>query len=141
MASNSTLSNNEYNSIIDVDNDNYPIVIKEFFLNVSINIEKNRWTSKCRLCSSFVSDTYKTTSNFIKHLKIKHQTMFNVWKNNQHKNVKDKNQPQINHVFSPDREKCKFLLVLEKLLLFVNYFTFILCIYSKENIFFNFRFK
>jgi hypothetical protein len=108
MATNSTISNDESDSTITIINDDYPLVIKEFFLNLCVNIETNRWTSKCRLCSTSITDTHKTTSNFIKHLKNKHQTIFNIWKNNQHKRIKDTNQPQINNVFSPDREKCKF---------------------------------
>ena len=37
-------------------------------------------------------------------------------KNNQNKRINDTNQPQINNIFSPDREKCKRLLVLQTLL-------------------------
>ena len=114
MATNSIVSNNESNSTITIINDDCPLVLKEFFLNLSINIEKSQWTSKCKLCSTYITDTHKTTSNFIKHLRVKHQTIFNVWKDNQHKRIKDTNQPQINNVFNRDREKCKYLLVLKK---------------------------
>ena len=78
MATNSVISNIESDSTLTIVNDDSPLVVKEFFLNLCVNIEKNRWTSKCKLCSLSISDTYKTTSNFLKHLKNKHQTMFNV---------------------------------------------------------------
>ena len=57
-----------------------PSVVKEFFSYLSIDVEKNRWTSRCKMCSSSISDTYKTTSNFLKYLKLKHQVMFEKWK-------------------------------------------------------------
>jgi len=57
MGTNSTASNNESDSTTTIINDDYPLIIKEFFLNLCVNIEKNRWTSKCRLFSSFITDT------------------------------------------------------------------------------------
>ncbi|CAM4982833.1 unnamed protein product, partial [Rotaria socialis] len=80
-------------------------VVKHFFLDLYINLEKNRWSSKCKTCSSLITDTYKTTSNFLKHLKTKHRALLDEWKNNQGQPVKDRNQPKINNVFSPDGEK------------------------------------
>ncbi|CAF1335352.1 unnamed protein product [Adineta ricciae] len=87
------------------DNSNYPSIIKEFFSYLKHNIEKNRWSSKCRFCPLIITDTYKTTSNFVKHVKNKHQSLYDEWKNKNAESSKDKNQPKINHVFSPDREK------------------------------------
>jgi hypothetical protein len=41
--------------------------------------------------------------------------MFIEWKNNQDQSKEDKNQPKITNVFSPDREKCKYFLVLKSI--------------------------
>jgi hypothetical protein len=104
MTNNSTDSQMECDSIIDIND--YPTVIKEFFVNVLINIEKNKWTAKCKFCSLSISDTYKTASNFFKHLKNKHKNKFDEWKNSKTQSSNDTDQPKINLIFSPDREKC-----------------------------------
>jgi hypothetical protein len=119
MATNSVVLDNNSDGVIMITDDNIqcPPVIKEFFSNLSLNTEKNRWSSKCKTCSLSITDTYKTTSNFLKHLKNKHQTIFDEWKNNQDQSMKDKNQPKINNVFSPDREKCRYFLVLKDVLI------------------------
>lgn len=116
MASNSIIfKNNPDPPIVTFPDDvQCPPVVKEFFSSLTINTGKNRWTAKCKNCSLSITDTYKTTSNFLKHLKNKHQSMFDEWKKNQDQCVKDKNQPKINNVFSPDREKCRYFLVLKK---------------------------
>lgn len=85
-----------------------------FFSDLYINFAKNRWSSKCKTCSSLITDTYKTTSNFLKHLKVKHQALLDDWKKNQEQPTKDKNQPKINNVFSPDGEKCKWIFIEDK---------------------------
>ncbi|CAM4984030.1 unnamed protein product [Rotaria socialis] len=107
MTTNSSTSNNGTESAIIVMNDDAQCsaVVKHFFLDLYINLEKNRWSSKCKTCSSLITDTYKTTSNFLKHLKTKHRALLDEWKNNQGQPVKDRNQPKINNVFSPDGEK------------------------------------
>ncbi|CAF1511739.1 unnamed protein product [Rotaria sordida] len=107
MASNSATPNNKTDPgfIIIHDDIQCPPVLKEFFLDLRISIEKNRWSSKCRICSTSITDSYKTTSNFLKHLKNKHQSMLDEWKNNQDQSVKDANQPKIDNIFSPDGEK------------------------------------
>jgi hypothetical protein len=43
--------------------------------------------------------------------------MFDEWKNNHDQSIKDKNQPKIINTFSPDREKCKYFLVLKDVLI------------------------
>jgi hypothetical protein len=118
MATNSDVPDNTCDRAVIVIDDNVqcPPVIKEFFSNLCLNMEKNRWSSKCKICSLSIADTYKTTSNFLKHLKNKHQQIFDEWKNNQDQSIKDKNQPKITNVFSPDREKCKYFLVLKDVL-------------------------
>ncbi len=64
MTNNSTDSQMECDSIIDIND--YPTVIKEFFVNVLINIEKNKWTAKCKFCSLSIRDgrvqTFSSTS-------------------------------------------------------------------------------
>jgi len=84
MASNADVPDNTCDNDIAIVDDNLhcPPVLKEFFSNVCLNTEKNRWSSKCKKCSTVISDTYKTTSNFLKHLKKKHQSMLDEWKNN-----------------------------------------------------------
>ena len=106
MDSSAIGSSIECDSTIINTNNEFPPVIKEFFLNLSINVEKNKWTATCRFCFSSMTDTYKTTSNFLKHLKVKHETKFNEWKSNRTQSTDDTNQPKINIVFSRDREKC-----------------------------------
>ena len=115
MTTNSSVLDNNSDAVIVINDDNIqcPAVIKEFFSNLCLNVERNRWSSKCKICSLSITDTYKTTSNFLKHLKNKHQPMFAEWKNNQDQSVKDKNQPKITNVFSPDREKCRHFLILK----------------------------
>jgi hypothetical protein len=117
MSTNSVVLDNNSDGVIVINDDNIqcPPVIKEFFSHLCLNVEKNRWSSKCKICSSSITDTYKTTSNFLKHLKNKHQPMFIEWKNNQDQSKEDKNQPKITNVFSPDREKCKYFLVLKSI--------------------------
>ena len=109
--SNSTAFKNtsDRGMIIIDDSLHYPPVIKEFFSSLYLDVEKNKWSSKCETCSLTITDTYKTTSNFLKHLKNKHQRMFNEWKNTNDQSPKDNNQPRINHVFSPTSEKCNYL--------------------------------
>ena len=70
----------------------FPSVLKEFFSNLSIDVEKNKWTARCGFCSSSITDSYKTTSNFQKHLKNRHQGQFNEWKNNSKQSANDTNQ-------------------------------------------------
>ncbi|CAF3223367.1 unnamed protein product [Rotaria sp. Silwood2] len=107
MATNSAVpeDNSDANTIIICDDAHYPPVIKYFFSNLCIDVEKNRWSAKCNNCSANVNDTYKTTSNFIKHLKNKHQPMHEEWKKNQNVPVKNKTQPQINNIFPTTGEK------------------------------------
>jgi type IV secretory pathway VirB6-like protein len=94
MATNSAASDNtcDRSIIIIDDNLHYPPVIKEFFSSLCLDMEKNRWSSKCKICSISTTDTYKTTSNFLKHLKNKHQPMFDEWKKSNDQSAKDKNQ-------------------------------------------------
>lgn len=92
-----------------VDGITIPPVIKEFFSTVQIDSEKNRWTSTCKHCRTSISDTYKTTSNFLKHTKKKHLLIFNEWKRTYEERTNEKSQPRIIDVFSPDGEKCKIL--------------------------------
>ncbi|CAF1635794.1 unnamed protein product [Adineta steineri] len=80
-------------------------LVKEFFSDLYITMEKNRWTAKCKKCSLPISDTLKTTSNFVKHMKNKHQHMYGEWKNTQVSSSKENDQPKINNIFSPDSEK------------------------------------
>ncbi|CAF3413845.1 unnamed protein product, partial [Rotaria sp. Silwood2] len=81
MDANVTIANNESESITTLNDDvNGPPVIKNFFSKLSTNIEQNRWTCTCNICSLSVADTYKTTSNFLKHMKIKHRLIFDKWK-------------------------------------------------------------
>jgi hypothetical protein len=110
MATNSAASDNtcDRGIIIIDDNLHYPPVIKEFFSSLCLDMERNRWSSKCKICSISITDTYKTTSNFLKHLKNKHQPMFDEWQKSNDQSAKDKNQPKINQVFNPDREICKY---------------------------------
>ena len=110
MATNAAASNNisDRGIIIIDDNLHYPPVIKEFFSSLYLDLEKNKWSSKCKTCSLSITDTYKTTSNFLKHLKNKHQRMFDEWKNTNDQSAKDNNQPKINHVFSPKSEQCSY---------------------------------
>ena len=115
-ATNSSIFNNSSESTTIVMNDDAQCsaVVKHFFSDLCTNIEKNRWSSKCKTCSSSITDTYKTTSNFLKHLKIKHQGLLDEWKTNQEQPMKDKNQPKINDVFSPDGEKCEYVFIVDK---------------------------
>ena len=109
MATNSAVPKNNPDPAIIMINDDVqcPPVVKEFFSNLCVNIEKNRWNSQCKICSLSITDTYKTTSNFLKHMKNKHRPVFDEWKNNQDPSNKDKNQPKINNIFSPNGERCK----------------------------------
>ncbi|CAF1360442.1 unnamed protein product [Rotaria sordida] len=82
MNTNSIITKGESESVIVVNDDvNGPPVIQEFFSKLNINIEKNRWTCCCNICSLSVTDTYRTTSNFLKHIKTKHRLAFDEWKN------------------------------------------------------------
>ena len=107
MASSSIESDINCDSTTITKNDDLPIVIKEFYSRLSINIEKNKWTATCQLCSLSITDTYKTTSNFIKHLKNKYRSKYDQWKINKNQVMDETktNQPKINFIFSPDREK------------------------------------
>ncbi|CAF1478343.1 unnamed protein product, partial [Rotaria sordida] len=81
MDTDSIITKGESESVIVVNDDvNGPPVIQEFFSKLNINIEKNRWTCCCNICSLSVTDTYKTTSNFLKHIKTKHRLAFDEWK-------------------------------------------------------------
>ena len=113
MASNSTTPKNKSNSsfITMQDDIQCPSVIKEFYSDLCINMEKKRWSSKCKNCRLIITDSYKTTSNFLKHLKNKHQHIFDQWKNDQDQSIIPENQPKINNIFSPDGEKCEFFSV------------------------------
>ncbi|CAF1559875.1 unnamed protein product [Rotaria magnacalcarata] len=103
---NSTISKDQSESIIMINDDaNGPPVIKEFFSKLSTNIEKNRWTGSCNVCSLSITDTYKTTSNFLKHLKIKHRLIFDKWKSKQDQVVQETNQPKITIAYNRDNEK------------------------------------
>jgi len=118
MASNSDVPDNTCDQGVAIIEEDLhcPPVLKEFFSNLCLNMEKNRWSSKCKNCSISISDTYKTTSNFLKHLKNKHQPIFDEWKSNNNNQLeRDTNQPKINHIFSPDREKCKYFSSFERL--------------------------
>ena len=117
MASNSDVPDNTCDQGVAIIEEDLhcPPVLKEFFSNLCLNMEKNRWSSKCKNCSISISDTYKTTSNFLKHLKNKHQPIFDEWKSNNNNQLeRDTNQPKINHIFSPDREKCKYFSCFKK---------------------------
>jgi hypothetical protein len=111
MAANSidiSSRDNELNSVVTVRDDVCcPPVIKDLFIGLSTNIEKNRWTAKCKVCSLSVTDVYKTTSNFLKHMKNKHTTMFFDWKNKQSQPTVDKNQPMISDLFDRKNDKCE----------------------------------
>jgi hypothetical protein len=88
-----------------------PAVIKDLFMDLSIDIETNRWTVKCRFCSISVTDVHRTTSNFLKHMKNKHAVMFIGWKNKQRLASvgKNKNQPKIINLFDETTDKCELL--------------------------------
>lgn len=88
-----------------------PAVIKDLFTDLSIDIEKNRWTAMCRFCSISVTDVHRTTSNFLKHVKNKHEVMFIDWKNKQSLASVDmnKNQPKIIDLFDKTTDKCELL--------------------------------
>jgi hypothetical protein len=72
--------------------DPFPTLVKEFFSNLYVDMGTNQWTSKCKLCSLAITDTYQTTSNFLKHIINKHQFMLDKWKNN---------------LFKANNEKCR----------------------------------
>lgn len=44
--------------------------------------------------------------------------MFDDWKNKFDQSLKDKNQPKIYSIFSPDSEKCKYMRTLKNALTF-----------------------
>jgi hypothetical protein len=81
--------------------DQYSGIVKEFFPKLHVDMEKNQWTSKCKLCSLTISDIYQATSNFSKHLANKHQLTFDEWKANQND-------------FSSNSDKCRYFLLSNK---------------------------
>ncbi|CAF3348248.1 unnamed protein product, partial [Rotaria socialis] len=99
-STNSTPSKDESESIIVINDDaNGPPVVKEFFSKLSTNIEKTRWTGSCNVCSLSI------TSNFLKHVKIKHRLIFDKWKSKQDQVVQETNQPKITIAYNRDNEK------------------------------------
>jgi hypothetical protein len=84
-----------------------PPVIKDLFVGLSIDLERNRWCAKCKICSVLVTDVYKTTSNYFKHMKKKHATMFHEWRNKHDRVAGKSNQPAISDIFKKKEEKCK----------------------------------
>ncbi|CAF2680436.1 unnamed protein product [Rotaria sp. Silwood2] len=106
MDTNSIITKGESESVVVVNDDvNGPPVIQEFFSKLNINIEKNRWTCCCNICSLSVTDTYKTTSNFLKHIKTKHRFAFDEWKSKHDRVVNEQNQPKITNIFNRENEK------------------------------------
>ncbi|UJR12086.1 hypothetical protein I4U23_016264 [Adineta vaga] len=108
MATNFPITDNTYDRDVIVIHDKLHclLVINDFFSNLCLNLEKSRCSSKCKFCPLTVTDTYKTTLDFVKHLKNKHQSIYDEWKKNNDRCTKHKNQSKLNHIFSPDRRKC-----------------------------------
>jgi hypothetical protein len=53
-------------------------VLKKFFIDVQAK-QPNSWCGKCLQCSQSVSDTYGTTSNFVRHMRKKHSNLYEKW--------------------------------------------------------------
>ncbi|CAF3582403.1 unnamed protein product [Rotaria socialis] len=99
-STNLTTSKDESESIIVINDDaNGPPFIKEFFSKLSTNIEKNRWTGSCNVCSLSI------TSNILKRVKIKHRLIFDEWKSKQDQVVQETNQPKTTIAHNRDNEK------------------------------------
>ncbi|CAF4667929.1 unnamed protein product [Rotaria socialis] len=99
-STNLTTSKDESESIIVINDDaNGPPFIKEFFSKLSTNIEKNRWTGSCNVCSLSI------TSNILKRVKIKHRLIFDKWKSKQDQVVQETNQPKTTIAHNRDNEK------------------------------------
>lgn len=85
MTANSSVPENNPDSITAMicDDASDPSAIKYSCSNSCINTEKYWWSAKCNSCFTCTADTYKTTSNFIEHLKNRHQSMYEDSKSNQ----------------------------------------------------------
>ena len=66
-------------------------VIKRFFIDVQVKAPKS-WHGKCSICSQDVTDKYGTTSNFGRHMKTKHENIYEEWLAK--KNAKTDNKQQ-----------------------------------------------
>jgi hypothetical protein len=98
---------NELDFVV-VDDARYPPVIKDLFVSLSTDVEKNRWSAKCKICLLSVTDVHKTTSNFLKHVKNKHAVIFTDWKTKQSQPTIDKNQPMITDILDKKSDKCEY---------------------------------
>ena len=67
-------SSNSHNNINDIKQS----VVKKFFIDVQPKAP-NSWHGKCSVCSQDVTDKYGTTSNFARHMKTKHETVYEEW--------------------------------------------------------------
>ncbi|CAF0941124.1 unnamed protein product [Rotaria sordida] len=67
-------------------------VVKKFFIDVQAR-KPNSWHGKCSICSQGVADTYGTTSNFVRHMKTKHENEYEEWlaKKNANLDTKQRN--------------------------------------------------
>ena len=66
-------------------------VTKRFFIDVQVKAP-NSWHGKCSICSQDVTDKYGTTSNFARHMKTKHENIYEEWLAK--KNAKTDNKQQ-----------------------------------------------
>ncbi|CAF1141649.1 unnamed protein product [Didymodactylos carnosus] len=67
-------------------------IVKKVFIDVQAK-KPNSWHGKCSVCSQNVVDKYSTTSNFARHMKTKHETIYEEWlaKKNVNTDAKQRN--------------------------------------------------
>ena len=53
-------------------------VVKNFFIDAHTK-KSNSWQDKCSVCSQGVADKYGTTSNFVRHMKRRHEFIYEEW--------------------------------------------------------------
>jgi len=53
-------------------------VVKRFFIDVEAK-KPNSWYGKCSICSQGFVDKFGTTSNFARHMKTKHENIYEGW--------------------------------------------------------------
>ena len=91
------------------DHAHHPPVIEDLFMGLSLDLEKNRWTAKCKSCSLSITDVYRTTSNFLKHMKNRHSARYIDWKNKQTRPSVANNQAKISSLFDRKDDNCEWM--------------------------------